>query len=150
MKKQAIATTLTDLSEELTSLEVARAEIDQDISRVKAAIRALKVYLNNDSIVEAPPPNAGARKNAARRNGRALSTSNAVRQLARSMMIERGRPVTRAEITRAAMAAGVSFGGNTPPEKTVSKILTRGEPPEFQSAGHGKGYWPSDLPLAED
>ena len=74
------------------------------------------------------------------------SVSSAVRKLAREMMKDLNRPVTRAELVKAVRDAGLSLGGENP-DKTMSKILTRGKVPQFRSVGHGKGYWPTNLPL---
>jgi len=140
---------LDELIRQLDALQTERARLDKEIADRLEAVRALNVLVKDkkasDLLETVTEKTWKAPKSF---NFEGDSVSNAVRKLAREMMKDLNRPVTRAELVKAVQDAGLPLGGENP-DKTMSKILTRGKVPQFRSVGHGKGYWPTNLPLPE-
>ena len=150
------------LEKRLASLKDDHKTIERQITETKDAIRVLGVLIANDGtgMVRTHPGSLSNDDNvvAARRAEIAAArprktsgdtTAAAIRRIARDLIAAKDRPMTRTEILAAAMDAGIAVGGKKP-EKTISKVLTRGSPPEFFSIGPGRGYWPSGQPLPSE
>lgn len=148
MRQESVSGVLEDLRRQLAELETERARLDQEINELLNAVSALSILIKNENNAAASDKDASKTpwRPSASFDSEGESTSSAVRKLARGMMKDLNRPVTRAELARATRDAGISLGGVNP-EKTISKILTRGKTPQFYSVGQGKGYWPTNLPL---
>lgn len=150
------------LEKRLASLKDDHKTIERQITETKDAIRVLGVLIANDGmgVVRAHPGSlsnddnaiAAGRADIVAARPRKISgdtTAAAIRRTAHELIAAKNRPVTRTEILAAAMDAGIAVGGKKP-EKTISKVLTRGSPPEFFSIGPGRGYWPSGQPLPSE
>jgi len=145
--QESMSGVVDDLIRQVADLKEQRARLDKEITDRLEAVRALNVLVKDEkasTLLETMTTSTW--KAPSSFNPEGDSVSNAVRKLAREMMKDLNRPVTRAELVKAAQDAGLSLGGDSP-DKTMSKILTRGKNPAFRSVGRGKGYWPTNLPL---
>ena len=124
-----------------------RAELHDELRRIQEELRALEDFIGlYERLVGSAGGQPRPENGRPRLRERNILPPRRLADLAREIILERGRPMTRSELVEAIESRGFPLAGKDK-SKNLGTILWRFND-RFVNI-EGRGYWPRDIPLRD-